>query len=227
MTNRRNIRGAEITLAPVRERFGGIDIPASLAGMVTSLGVLFLVVAVAGAVATGLGYRLEPLDFTQQPTDVVVLGAVGVLLVVLAAFLVGGWAAARMARYDGGSNGLAAALWGILMIVLLAAVGAWAGTELDVPGQVRITEWVPGLAGDDLTALGVAAAVAAVGLMLLGGYLGGKAGELYHRKADAVLADSQVVASPPPPSESESPDAVEDDPAERRTVVMADEASDE
>ena len=192
MATRRHIRGTETSLTPVREKFGGFDIPASLTGMVVALGFLVLVSALASGIAAALGYRLEPVDLAGDPSDVVVLGAIGALLVLLAAFLLGGWSAGRMARYDGGINGLAAGLWALVVVAVLALVGVWVGAEYDAFDQAGIPEWLPGLTEDSITGPGVVAAVVAVAVILAGGFLGGKVGEAYHRKADAALTDGLV-----------------------------------
>lgn len=214
MVTRRHIRGTETSLTPVREKFGGFDVPASLTGMVVALGFLILIGALAGGIAAALGYRLEPVDLAGDPSDVVVMGAIGALLALLAAFLLGGWSAGRMARYDGGINGLAAGLWALVMVVVLALVGAWVGAEYDAFDQAGIPEWLPGLTEDSITGPGVVAAVVAVAVILAGGFLGGKAGEVYHRKADAALTDGLVrdSARPTPAPGYVTPAPGEDEP---------------
>ncbi len=53
------------------------------------------------------------------------------------------------------------------------------------------------MSGDEVTAAAVIGGVLGLVVMFLGGFIGGKWGEAYHRKADAALADA--ARSEPPP----------------------------
>ena len=92
------------------------------------------------------------------------------------AFLVGGWAAGRMARYDGGLNGAMTAFWMVLLIVIFAALGAWIGQEYNVFAQMNLPDWVAVWSGDEATAAAVIGGILGIVVMFLGGYVGGKWG---------------------------------------------------
>ncbi|CAN5810168.1 hypothetical protein BH23ACT5_BH23ACT5_08200 [soil metagenome] len=192
-TTTNNIGGTETSMASVKDRFGGIDTPASLMGAFTAFGVLVFLGALIAAGAGAADYQLNAFDPEGNVQELVVGGIIMAVLVTFVAFLCGGWAAGRMARYDGGMNGLGTALWALLAVAVFAALGAWAGAEYNAFQRVGMPDWFSQVRGDDVTTLGVIAAVVSVVAVLAGGYIGGKFGEMYHRRADAALADQTVI----------------------------------
>lgn len=176
------------TTTPIRERFGGVDTPAALMGMFAALGVLVLAGAAITTWATGLDYQLNMIDLEGNVREFAVAGTVVAVLVVFVAFLLGGWAAGRMARYDGGINGIAAAMWMLLLVAVFAALGAFVDAELNVMQRAGLPDWFSQLRGDDVATGAIIAAVAAVVAMFVGAYAGGKLGEGYHREVDAEVA---------------------------------------
>lgn len=194
MTNSTYIHGAETSIASVRERFGGVDTPAALLGMLTAFGVLVFLGALITAGAGNIPYQLNAYDLQGNVQELAIAGVAVAVAVVFVAFLVGGWSAGRMARYDGGINGIGVALWALLLVAIFAALGAWAGTQYNAFQQAGLPDWFSQVRGDSVTLIAVIAAVLAVIAMFVGAYLGGRLGELYHRKADAALAD-RVMAS--------------------------------
>lgn len=196
MSTRAHIRGAETDMSGVRERFGGIDTPAALAGMFTGLGVLVFLGALIAAGAGGLDYQLNAIDIDGNVQDIEVVGVIVAALVVFVSFLAGGWAAGRMARYDGGMNGLGAGLWFIFLVAVFAALGAWVGQEYNAFQRAGLPDWFSQFRGDDVTAAAIISGLVSVALVLGGGYLGGKLGEAYHRKVDAALADRAAGMAP-------------------------------
>lgn len=196
-------------VAEAHRRFGGLDIPATLAGMVAALGTLVVLSGLAAGVGT-IGYQ-SGLDDTD---DLSLGGFIAGMVVLFLAFLVGGWVAGRMARYDGGRNGLVAALWFVLLVAGLAALGAWAGdrydeefTDLDLP------RWFEDNAR---TTTAVITGLVAVVVALLAGFLGGTRGGRYHRKADEVIVSTPGGVERPVPTRTE---AVPERPAPTRTEV--------
>lgn len=196
MAHTQEVRGAETDIAPIRERFGGIDTPAALMGMFAALGVIVFLGALIAGGAGELEYQLNVFDQEGITQELVIGGVIAAVLVVFAGFLCGGWAAGRMARYDGGITGVASALWLLLLVAIFAALGAWVGAEYNAFQRAGLPDWFTQIRGDDVTTLGIVALVASVAAMFLGGFLGGKFGEMYHRRADAALVDQ--VADPTP-----------------------------
>jgi hypothetical protein len=164
-----------------RNDFGGIDVPATLAGTLAALGTAVLLGGLlAGAGSFGYQQGIEDQDLSLG-------GLIAGLVTLLVSFLVGGWVAGRMARYDGGRNGLMTALWFVVLAAIAGALGAWAGSEYDVFSDVQLPQWF----SDDATSWQaiVSGAVALV-VMFVAGFLGGKRGEAYHRKADRLIVDT-------------------------------------
>lgn len=173
--------GHDVGIAEARERFGGIDIPATLAGMLAAVGTFVVLSGIAAGVGS-IGYQ-SGLDEAEELS---LGGFIAGLVVLFLAFLVGGWVAGRMARYDGGRNGLVTALWFLLLVAGLAALGAWAGdrydeelTDLDLP------RWFEDNAR---TTTAIITGLVALAVVLFAGFLGGTLGGRYHRRADEVIA---------------------------------------
>jgi amino acid transporter len=169
-------------LTEARRRFGGIDIPASLVGMLAALATLLILGGIVAAAVGALGYQLGLEDNAEELS----LGsAIAGGLVILASFFVGGWAAARIARYDGVKNGLMTAVWAIVLGAILAALGAWFGSEYNVFENVGLPNW---FSSDTFQTGALIGAIVSLIFMFAGAALGGARGERYHRQADAVVA---------------------------------------
>jgi uncharacterized membrane protein len=116
-----------------------------------------------------------------------VVGLIVAAAVVFFSFMVGGFAAGRIARYNGGLNGMGAGLWMILLVAVFAGLGAWIGTEYNAFNRVDLPNWFAQIDVDELTATVIVASAVLVAATLLGGYLGGRLGEIYHTRVDAAL----------------------------------------
>jgi hypothetical protein len=181
----------------LRERFGGVDTPAAIAGMFTAMGVFLFLAGLGAAGVGGLAFQVDTVDVEGAVEEISLIGGILALVGLFMAFLVGGWAAGRMARYDGGLNGAMTAFWMVLLIVIFAALGAWIGEEYNVFAQMNLPDWVAVWSSDEATAAAVIGGVLGIVVMFLGGYVGGQWGEAYHRKADAALADAARNEPPP------------------------------
>jgi hypothetical protein len=173
---------SDLGIADARRRFGGVDVPATLVGMLTALATLVLLGGLVAAAIGTIGYQ-RGLDGNQD--ELSIGGLVGGLIVIFLAFVVGGWAAGRIARYDGAQNGLMTGVWTIVLGAVLAGLGAWLGTEYDVLRNVDLPQW---FSRDALTTGAIVSGLVAAAAMLVGGLLGGSWGERYHRRADAAIA---------------------------------------
>jgi hypothetical protein len=169
-----------------RERFGGVDIPASLVGMLTALSTILILAGLVGAAVGVVGYQT---GLEENAEDLSIGSLIGGVAILFVAYLIGGWAAGRIARYDGARNGFATGVWTLIFAAVLAALGAWAGAEYDVFENVNLPQWFD---TDALTTAAIISGIAAVAAMFLGGILGGIWGERYHRRADATIADTRT-----------------------------------
>ena len=173
--------GHDRGLTEARRRFGGVDLPAALAGLLAAIGSLVLLGGIAGAIGR-VGYEYG-LDGAREE-DLTVGGFAAGVVVLLVSFLVGGWVAGRMARYDGGRNGLVTALLFLVLAAGLAALGTWAGNEYDVFDDVNLPQW---FRSGEYTGQAIASAAVAIAVALLAAWFGGRAGERYHRRADETI----------------------------------------
>ena len=191
-TTLQEVRGAETDLRGIRERFGGADVVAGILGMFAALGTLVFVGALLAAGAGEIPYQLNQIDVDGNLQEVEVVGALVAVAVVFVSFFVGGWAAGRMARYDGGINGVGVALWFILLVAVFGLLGSWFGAEYNAFSGASLPDWFAQIGADDLTVKAIAGAAAGIAAALLGGGIGGMFGEQYHRRIDAALT-SEVI----------------------------------
>src|SRR5205085_8781546 len=117
-----------------------------------------------------------------------IVGAALLVAILALAYLCGGYVAGRMSRFDGGRQGFATWLIGLLITALLGAAGAIFGSQYNVLHRLNL----PRIPIDEGTlATGGAIALGAVLLCtLVAAILGGIVGQRYHRRVDrAGLAD--------------------------------------
>lgn len=153
----------------------GFDLAATLGGLLAALGALVLLSGVLSAIVGATSQT------GADETSLSAGGAIGGLVALFLALLAGGWVAGRMARHRGGRHGLTTAVWMIVLIGLLAALGAWLGDRFDLVDRLGLSQVI----GDNADVIALVLGLAALALMLLGGWLGGRLGER-HRPAGAV-----------------------------------------
>jgi hypothetical protein len=171
-------------IAAAHERFGGIDIPASLVGMLTALSTTLILAGLIGAALGAVDYQSGLEGDARDITTWSMIGGVAVLFV---AYVIGGWAAGRMARYDGARNGFATGIWTLILGGILAGLGAWIGSDYDVFRNVDLPQW---FSTDAFTTRAIISGIAAIAAMFAGGILGGLWGEYYHRRADRTIVNT-------------------------------------
>lgn len=171
-------------IAEARKRFGGVDLPATLGGMLAALGAAVLLAGVLAA-AGAFGYQL---GLKGETTKLSLGGLIGGLVTLFVAFLIGGWVAGRVARYNGGLNGLLTAFWFVMLAALMGGLGAGLGDKYNVFPAVHLPQW---FSRDALGTGALLSALVALAVMLGAGWLGGLLGGRYHRRADAVVAHSR------------------------------------
>ncbi|MEU4606953.1 hypothetical protein AB0F43_28560 [Kribbella sp. NPDC023972] len=157
---------------------------AAFFGWLVAVGLIALLTGVVGAVAAAVDYAVT-IDWNAAEAEAGTIGIVSgaVLLLILAiAYYSGGYVAGRLARFDGGRQGFGVWLIGVLITVVVAAIGALAGSQYDVLDRVELPS-VP-LTDETLTTGGLIAIGAAVLVTLFAAVIGGKAGQRYHRRID-------------------------------------------
>lgn len=172
----------DMGVAEARRRFGGLDWLAAIAGLLAGIGTLVLLSGLVGA-AGSIGYR-----YGASSEDLSIGGFVAGLVVLLLAFFTGGWVAGRVARYDGGRNGIMAVVLFLVLGAGLAALGAWFGDEYNLFSRPELPNF---FSGQDLGLLAIATAAVAALVALVAGWLGGVVGARYHRRADALVTSAR------------------------------------
>ena len=167
-------------IAAARDRFGGIDIPASLVGMLTGFSTTLILAGLIGAALGAVDYKT---GLEADAKDIAIGTMIGAVAVLFVGFFVGGWAAGRMARYDGARNGFAAGIWALILAAILAAPG-WISGDYDIFRNVDLPQW---LSTDEFTTYAIITGIAAIAAIFVGAVLGGLWGERYHRRADRTI----------------------------------------
>lgn len=185
------------TRTSVRERFGGVDTPAAIGGMLAILGTLAFLGSLIAAGAGSLDYRLNAIDIDGNLQELELVSILIAGLVVLASGFVGGWVAARMARLDGTINGIAAAIWLVVLVAVFAALGAWFGAEYNAFQMAGLPDWFSQITGDDVTAMAVVGALIGIATLFAGAILGGNVGEGYNRKVDSAIVETTTQRNRP------------------------------
>lgn len=173
-------------IVAARERFGGIDLPASLVGMLTALAMVVLLGGLIAAAIGEIGYQTGLGG--DNVNDISLASLIGGVAVLFVSYLIGGWTAGRIARYDGARNGLMTAVWTLVLAAVLSGLAAWLGNEYDVLANRDMPQWFN---RDAVTTVAIVSGAAAIAAMVLGGLLGGLWGTRYHRLADETLLDAR------------------------------------
>jgi len=172
-----------------QERYGGFSFAGAFFGWLVAIALTVLLAGIVGAGATAAGRTLSLTrsQAEQQAETVGLASAVALLVSLFIAYFAGGYVAGRMSRFDGGRQGLGVWMLGLLVMILVAVLGAVFGTtEYDVFQRVGLPS--SPVATDTLTVGGVATLVAVVLGTLTFAILGGKAGQRYHAGIERAVA---------------------------------------
>ncbi len=174
-----------------KEQFGGIKIGSAFFGWVAAAGIAVLLTSLltAAGVVLSLTSKTTTTDITNQATaatgtakTVGLVGAILLLVVLFVAYYCGGYVAARMARFNGATQGLAVWLWGIVFAIVIFILVKIAGSKYNILTNLNLPR-IPVDEGS-LTTTAIIA-IAAIILVTLGAaVLGGLAGMHFHRKVD-------------------------------------------
>jgi hypothetical protein len=182
---RRPARARDVR-ARQREEFGGVNWGSAFFGWLVAVGMAAILLGLLSA--AGAAFGLSEVSESEAEQNADTIGAILLLIVLGVAYFCGGYVSGRMSRFDGGRQGLAVWVLGLLVTIVLAVAGAVFGAEYNVLERLNLPR-IP-IDEGSLTA-GAAITLAAVVLAsLLLAMAGGKAGERYHRKVDRIGYDS-------------------------------------
>lgn len=163
--------------------FGGISWLSTLIGWLAAAGLTAILAGILAAAGAALALNEVEGEVTGSEAETIGLaGGIGLLVVLAIAYFLGGYAAGRMARFDGMRQGLGVWIWGIIAALVIAAIALIGGSEYNVLSAVNLPN-IPVDSGTLTTGGAIALAVSL--LVTLGAAMfGGKAGEKFHRKVD-------------------------------------------
>jgi len=182
---RGHVAGAGIDREAQHDEYGGFNLGAAFFGWLVAVGLTALLTALLSAAGAAIG--LTEVSAAEAEADAETISIVGgalLIVVVAIGYYAGGYVAGRMSRFDGGRQGFGAWAIGLVAAVLLAVLGAAAGSEYNLLGDLDLPR-IPIDEGSLATGAGIALALIFV-TSLVAAVVGGKAGERYHRKVDAV-----------------------------------------
>jgi hypothetical protein len=175
-----------------RDRFGGIRWGSAFFGLLSAIGLAAILLGIAAAAGVALGLS-EINDVRKGTADTIGLGGAILLLAILAlSWYCGGYVAGRMARFDGLRQGIGVWVWTLVIAGALAIAAVIGGSEYNVLQQLNLPNVAVG--DQSLTTGGWLTLAAAVVVTLIFAVLGGKAGDLFHRRVDRFAARDYVEA---------------------------------
>lgn len=172
-----------------KEKYGGVKVGSAFFGWLTATGMAVLLTAVAAAAGTAVSVAnntnvSDALNqATKNPQTVGFAGSIILLVIIFIAYYCGGYVAGRMARFNGIRQGLAVWLWTVVIAIIVAILGAVAGSNFNILANLNSFPRIPVNEGTVSTA-GIVALVIAAVASLVGAVLGGLAGMHFHRKVD-------------------------------------------
>jgi hypothetical protein len=173
-----------------RDRFGGIRWGSAFFGLLSAIGLAAILLGIAAAAGVALGLS-EINDVRTGTADTIGLGGAILLLAILAlSWYCGGYVAGRMARFDGLRQGIGVWVWTLVIAGALAIAAVIGGAEYNVLQQLNLPNVAVG--DQSLTTGGWLTLAAAVVVTLIFAVVGGKAGDLFHRRVDRFAARDYV-----------------------------------
>ncbi len=173
-----------------RDRFGGIRWGSAFFGLLSAIGLAAILLGIAAAAGVAFGLS-EINDVRTGTADTIGLGGAILLLAILAlSWYCGGYVAGRMARFDGVRQGIGVWVWTLVIAGALAIAAVIGGAEYNVLQQLNLPNVAVG--DQSLTTGGWLTLAAAVVVTLIFAVVGGKAGDLFHRRVDRFATRDYV-----------------------------------
>lgn len=166
------------------QRYGGLDWGADFLGFAVAVFFAVVLFGVVGAIVGTVGYQMgapAPTSGHVSGTtqNLGLAGLAGGLIAIFLAYLIGGYAAGRMARFNGPLNGLGVVLWTVIVALLLGILGAVLGSSFNVASQLNLH-----IDTATLTATGLISLLVTLAVMCVGAVMGGRLGARYHQRID-------------------------------------------
>jgi hypothetical protein len=165
---------------------GKLSLISVLAGVLVAYGAFAVLAALAGAAAAALGLNTDL--SANNWAELGVGSAIVAAVVLLLAYLFGGYVAGRMARRAGLLHGLAVFILALVIVALIAAIAASQTDTSAIRDNLR-NLGIP-TSGAEWGDVGTLAGIGSLAAMLVGALLGGLLGERWHTKLTRRAASS-------------------------------------
>jgi hypothetical protein len=171
-----------------REEFGGVNWGSAFFGWLVAVGMAAILLGLLSAAGAAFGLSdVSDSEAKQNAETIGIIGAILLLLVLGIAYFCGGYVSGRMSRFDGGRQGVAVWVLGLVVTIVLAVAGALFGAEYNVLERLNLPR-IPIEEGSLTAGAAITLAVVVIATLLLA-MTGGKAGERYHKKVDRLGYD--------------------------------------
>jgi hypothetical protein len=157
---------------------GKLSLISVLAGVLVAYGAFAVLAALAGAAAAALGLNTDL--SANNWAELGVGSAIVAAVVLLLAYLFGGYVAGRMARRAGLLHGIAVFILALIIVALVAAIAATQTDTSAIRDNLR-SLGIP-TTGAEWGDVGTLAGIGSLAAMLVGALLGGMLGERWHTK---------------------------------------------
>jgi hypothetical protein len=170
------------------EEFRGLNWGAAFFGWLVAIGIAAILTAILAAAGAAIGLTsVSGAEAKKNAGSIGIGGGIALLIVLVIAYYAGGYVAGRLSRFDGGRQGFAAWLIGIVVTTLFAVAGVILGSKYNVLNALNLPR-IPIKEGTLATGGAIALAAIVIGT-LLAAMFGGRVGRRYHSKVDrAILA---------------------------------------
>ena len=182
LTTRETVRDIR---ARQREEYGGINWGSAFFGFLVAVGMTAILVGLLSAAGAAFGFTdLSQSSATAHADTIGLVGGILLVGVVCIAYYAAGYVSGRMSRFDGGRQGAAAWVIGLVVTIALGIAGWFFGPDWNVFDKLGLPN-VP-IDNGTLTVGAAITGVAVLVLSLLAAMGGGKAGARYHWKVDRL-----------------------------------------
>lgn len=166
------------------EEHGGFKLGAAFFGWLVAVALTVLLAGILSAAATAVGasLNLTEAEVQREANTIGVVTGIALLIVLMIGYFAGGYVAGRMARFDGGRQGLGVWIIGLIVTIAVVVVGAAFGSEYNIFERVNVPSMPVSM--NTLTVGGIVGILIILAATVLAAILGGKAGERYHNKID-------------------------------------------
>ncbi len=169
-----------------RDEYGGVNWGAAFFGWLVAIALTILLTGIFGAIATAIGSEnnFDQYDAERSAGTFGIITAIALLVILMIGYYAGGYVAGRMSRFDGGRQGIAVWLVGLVVTIIVVVIGIISSSQYDIFDRVNLPSFP--IPTDEATIGGLITLAAVIIATLLAAFVGGKAGQRYHRKIDRI-----------------------------------------